>query len=97
MRDMLCTCSDRQAFPTTMLLDGVERRVVWPASAFIGTRTFNPHSGAYYEFFLDSDSLPGRPCSGHSLPGTALAHICKGYWVKSSGHQFGGKAPATTV
>ena len=87
-----CPChNQRKPFPTTMLLDGVERRVVWPASAFIGPKTFDANSNAHYEFFLDSDSLPGRPCSAHSLTGTALAHVSNGRWVKTSGHQYGGK------
>jgi hypothetical protein len=74
-------------FPTHMLLNGVMRRVITDSFQ----EYFNPNRASYYRFFLDTNELPGRPCSEHSLTGISLSHIAKGYTVTTSGNVYGGK------
>lgn len=94
-----CERDTRQSFPRTIIVDGVEKRVVWPKSSmhtFLNPgHTFDSNSGAWYTFNLDSPDCPGVPCSEHSLRGTALAHMLKGYWVFTSGSKY--EAPAKKV
>jgi|GEM_PF-6176802 len=78
-----------QRFPTHMVLNGVTRRVILE-SRF--RDSFNPRSGTFYGFYLDNDTLPGRPCSHHSLHGVSLFHIINGGSVITSGNTYGGKA-----
>ncbi len=81
-----------QPFPTTMVVNGVKRNVVWQNRAItVGIHTFNPHSNQWYFFNLDSEHSPGQPVSEHSLRGTALAHVVKGNWVFTGGSYYESK------
>jgi hypothetical protein len=74
----------------TILVDGEPRNVV--ASSKTAPNGLSPETSypahVRRTFFLDDPSLPGRPCSCHSLTYHAIQLIAKGGACVTNGHRY---------